>query len=173
MNIREALIADHSKRQTEKIVKYIGSDPEKFSDLMSIFFEGNYRLTQRAAWSMNYCAEVQPELIQPYLPKLIDQLEREDAHDAAKRNIVRLLQFVVIPKKFAGRIFSICIELLDDPRRAVAIRVFSMSVAAKIADGQPDLMNEIRIITEKHLPHSTAAFRARARKVFKKYKNSK
>lgn len=172
MNIREALIAEHSKRQTEKIVKYVGSDSEKFSELMSIFFEGNYRLTQRAAWPMNYCAEFHPELIKPYLPKLIDQLGHQDAHDAAKRNIVRLLQFVDIPKKLAGKIFSICIDLLDDPHEAIAIRVFSMSVAAKIADGQPDLLKEIRLIVEKHLEHSTAAFRARARMIFKKHKSN-
>jgi hypothetical protein len=112
-------------------------------------------------------------LIQPYLPKLIDQLTRNDVHEAVKRNVVRLLQYVEIPKKFAGKVFSICIDLLDDPREAVAIRVFAMSVAAKIANGQPDLMNEIRIISEKNLPQSTAAFQARARAVFKNHKSSK
>ncbi len=173
MNIREALIAEHSKRQTLKIVNYIGSDPEKFSELMSIFFEGNYRLTQRASWSLNYCAEFHPELIKPYLAKLIDQLTDREGHSAVRRNIVRLLQNVEIPAKFAGKLFSICIDLLDDPNEPVAVRVFAMSVAAKIANGQKDLLNEIRLITEKHIPHSTAAFRARARSVFKSGKKRK
>ena len=101
---------------------------------------------------------------------MIDQLQRADVHDAAKRNVVRLLQFVEIPEKLAGKIFSICIDLIDEACEAVAIRVFAMSVAAKIADGERDLMNEIQIITEKHVPRSTAAFRALARQVFKKTK---
>ena len=98
MNIREALRAEHSKRQTMAIVEHIGSDPKRFAELMSIFFEGEYRLTQRAAWPMNHCTERQPQLISPYLSRLVNQLERDDVHDAVKRNALRLMQFVECAK---------------------------------------------------------------------------
>jgi hypothetical protein len=92
MDIRQALMDEHSKPQTMAIVEFIGDDARRFADLMKIFFAGEYRLTQRSAWPMNYCAERSPELIRPYLPKLLDCLERDDMHDAVKRNILRLLQ---------------------------------------------------------------------------------
>jgi hypothetical protein len=61
------------------IVEFIGDDARRFAELMKIVFAGEYRLTQRAAWPMNYCAERHPELIRPYLPKLLDCLERDSS----------------------------------------------------------------------------------------------
>lgn len=165
MNIRQALQAEHSKPQTMKIVTYIGADKNRFAELMKIFFAGEYRLTQRAAWSLNYCAEQQPDLIQPYLPKLLDCLSRDDVHTAVKRNIVRLLQFVEIPKKLHAKTYSLCLDLVDDPDEPVAVRVFAMTVAARIAKSEPALMNELNLIIRQHLLHTTAAFQKRAKEI--------
>ena len=165
MNIRQALQAEHSKPQTMRIVAYIGADKKRFAELMKIFFAGEYRLTQRAAWPMNYCAEAQPQLIQPYWPKLLDCLSRKDVHDAAKRNIVRLLQFIDIPKKLHATAYSLCVDLVDNPNEPIAVRVFAMTAAARIAKSQPELMNELQLIIQQHLPHATAGFLSRARKL--------
>jgi hypothetical protein len=165
VDIRQALASVHSKENALAIVDYIGDDTKRFAELMSIFFEGIYRLTQRAAWPMNTCAERHPELIRPFLPKLVDLLKSDDNHDAVKRNIVRLLQFVDIPPRLAGKVYSHCLDLINDPNEPIAVRVFSITVAAKIAHTKPDLMNELRLVVRENLPHSSAAFRVRAREV--------
>jgi len=165
MDIRQALMAEHSKRQTMAIVEFIGDDARRFAELMKIFFAGEYRLTQRAAWPMNYCAQRRPELILPYLPKLIGYLERGDMHDAVKRNVVRLLQHVEIPRRLEGKVYSYCVDLIDDAREPVAVRAFALTVAARIAKSEPDLMSELRLVVRKHLPHTTAAFQKRAREI--------
>ena len=167
MDIRQALMTEHSKQQTMAIVEFIGDDPQRFAELMKLFFAGEYRLTQRAAWPMNYCAERHPKLIRPYLPKLLDCLEREDMHDAVRRNVVRLLQYIEIPKRLTGKVYSHCVDLLDDIEQPIAVRVFAMTVAARIAQSEPDLLNELKLIVSKHLPHATAAFRVRAREILK------
>ena len=158
-------MTEHSKQQTMAIVEFIGEDPKRFAELMKVFFAGDYRLTQRAAWPMNYCAERHPKLILPYLPKLLDCLEREDMHDAVRRNVVRLLQYIEIPKRLTGRVYAHCVDLLDDADQPAAVRAFAMTVATRIAKSEPDLMNELRLIVSKHLPHATAAFRVRAREI--------
>lgn len=165
MDIRQALMAEHSKRQVTAIVEFIGDDPKRFAELMKLFFAGEYRLTQRAAWPMNYCAERYPKLILPYLPKLLDCLEREDMHDAINRNIMRLLQYIEIPKRLMGRVYAHSVDFIDDPDQPIAVRVFAMTVAARIAKSEPDLLNELQLIVKKHLPHSTAAFRVRAKEI--------
>src|SRR5215468_11612735 len=165
MDIRQALMAEHSKRQAEAIVEFIGDDPKRFAELMKLFFAGDYRLTQRAAGVMNYCAERRPELIRPYLPKLLDCLKRDDLHDAVKRNVVRLLQYIEIPPRLMGKVYAHCVDLVDDPYEPVAVRAFALTVAARIAKSEPDLMNELRLIVRKHLPHTTAAFQKRAREI--------
>jgi hypothetical protein len=167
MDIRQALLAEHSKRQTMAIVEFIGDDARRFAELMKLFFAGEYRLTQRAAWPMNYCAERHPKLIRPYLPKLLDCLEREDMHDAVKRNVVRLLQTIEIPPRLQGRVYAHCVDLIDDAQEPAAVRAFALTVAARIAKSEPALLNELRLIVRKHLPHATAAFQVRAREVLK------
>ncbi len=172
MDIGQALMIEHSKRQTMAIVEYIGDDAQRFAELMRLFFAGEYRLTQRAAWPMSYCAEQHPELILPYLPKLLDCLQRADAHTAVKRNVVRLLQYIEIPKRLTGRVYSHCVDLIDDAYQPVAVRAFALTVAARIAKSEPDLMNELRLIVSKHLPHTTAAFQVRARKILAQRKGN-
>jgi hypothetical protein len=165
MNIREALAAEHSKRQTMAIVEYVGADAARFAELMEIFLGDEYRPTQRASWAVNYCAQNHPELVGPYLNKLILLLERDDVHNAVLRNVARLLQFVEIPGRFRGRVFDACSNLVDDATQPVAVRVFAMTVAAQIAKNQPELLNELRLIVDKHAQHTTIAFRVRANRV--------
>ncbi len=50
MDIRENLLTEHSKVNSLKIADYIDDDAGKFADLMKIFFNEEYRLSQRAAY---------------------------------------------------------------------------------------------------------------------------
>lgn len=165
MDIRQALLAEHSKRQTMAIVEYIGDDAVRFAELMKLFFANDYRLTQRAAWPMNYCAEANPPLIYPYLPKLLNCLSREDGHAAVKRNIVRLLQYIEIPKKLTGKVYSLCVDLIEDQSEPVAVRAFALTVASRIAKAEPALLNELQLIIRQHLSHATIAFQKRAQEI--------
>src|SRR5215510_4276449 len=113
MDIRQALMAVHSKRKAMDIVEFIGDDAQRFAELMKSFFAREYRLTQCAAGVMGYCVELRPGLIRPYLPKLLDCLERDDVHDAVKRNVMRMLQYVEIPRGLAGKVYAHCVDLVD------------------------------------------------------------
>src|ERR1700704_2181243 len=110
MDLLAALAKEHSKQQCDRIVKYIGDDAKKFAVLMNLFFKGEYRITQRAAWPMSYCVRAHPELIKPYFKPLLDNLGRKDLHVAVARNTLRLLQDVTIPKKFQGRVMNACFD---------------------------------------------------------------
>ena len=165
MNIRETLASGQSKRNTLAIVAYIGDDPKRFADLMSIFFEGEYRPTQRAAWPISVCAEKRPHLIKPYITKLVDQLPSQDIHSAVKRNVVRLLQHVDIPKRLQGKVYSHCIDLIGDPNEPIAVRAFSMTVAAKIAGDESSLKDELRLVVSQNMSGTSAGIRARARNI--------
>jgi hypothetical protein len=166
MNLREEILSEHSKNQTAKIVEWVGGDERRFAVLMHLFLTDVYRVTQRAGWPLSNCIELHPQLVRPYFGKLLAQLERDDVHIAVKRNVVRLLQFVEIPKRFDGRIFDVCYRLLDDPNEPVAVRVFSMTVAAKIAEDSPELLSELRLVATKYPDSMTPGFRARLRHVF-------
>jgi hypothetical protein len=92
-------------------------------------------------------------------------LARKDVHNAVRRNIARLLQYVEIPEDLQGKVYSMCVDRVDDTEEPVAVRVFALAVAARIAESEPDLLAELKLIVKKHLSHTTAAFHARARRI--------
>jgi hypothetical protein len=142
MNIREKLRAAHNKSTTLRITAYIGTDPKRFRELMDIFLEGEYRLTQRAAWPMSYVAEEHPQLVRPYFKKLIQVLRNETLHAACARNILRIFQTAEIPEKYEAEIFDFCLGAMVSTKQPVAIRAFSISVAARITARYPELKGE-------------------------------
>ncbi|MBK9765993.1 MAG: hypothetical protein IPP63_02640 [Chloracidobacterium sp.] len=165
MDIREALLAEHSRLQTMKVVGYIDGDADRFAELVRLFLGDEYRVSQRAAAAVGYCVEHRHELVRPSFGKFVAQLEHTDAHPAIRRNILRLLQFVEIPIGFRAKAYDACIGLIDDPNEPVAVRAFAMTVAANIAREHPDLMRELRSIVNAHLGNTTLAFRVRARTI--------
>jgi hypothetical protein len=128
---------------------------------------GPYRITQRAAWPLSYCVESYPALIRPHLNVLLDHLKKPGLHDAVKRNTIRLLQFVEVPKRLQGKTADICFTFLQDKKEPIAIRVFSMTVLANIAQRNPDLKRELKLIIEDEIPLASPAYLSRARKVLK------
>jgi hypothetical protein len=167
MDLRAALLKEHSKVQTSKIVRYIGNKPDRFTILVKIYLAGPYRITQRAAWPLGNCVEAHPQLITPHWKTLIDFAKKPGVHDAVKRNTVRLLQFIDIPAKHQGKVADLCFAFLQDTSEPIAVRCFSMTVLSRIAKEKPELKNELRILIEDQFPYGTPGFLSRAKKVLK------
>jgi hypothetical protein len=167
MDLQKSLAAEHSKKQCDRIVKYIGDDKERFAELIRVFFKGEYRITQRAAWPLSYCVRRHPELIQPYFKPLLDNLSRKDIHVAVIRNTLRLLQDTPIPKKYHGRVMSLCFDLIQTHDTPIAVKAFSLTVLQNLSKEYPDIAAELRLIIEEQWERATPAFRSRARKILK------
>src|SRR4030095_10564642 len=130
---------------------------------MKLFFEGEYRVTQRAAWPMSYCVRNHPELIDPYFKKLIDKLGKPGENDAVIRNIVRLLQDVEIPEKFRGQVMTLCFNFIQSNETAVAIKAFSLTILNNLSKKYPEIIPEIKTIIEERWNYETAASKSRAK----------
>src|SRR5689334_19715854 len=98
MKLRETILKEHSKANCARIVKWVGNDQKRFDDLFDLFLNDEYRVVQRAAWPVSYCVEDHPAFIKKHFAKLIKNLNKTGVHDAVKRNSIRLLQYVEIPK---------------------------------------------------------------------------
>src|SRR5215204_947755 len=170
MDIREALLVEHSKAQCKKIVDYIGADKKKFAEFMRLFLGHEYRITQRAAWPLSYCVQKHPELITPYFGQLLRMLQKPGVHNAVVRNIIRLLQDINVPKKYHGRIMTICFEFVSDINTPIAVKAFSLTVLDNLSKDYPEIAAELKLIIEERWEHETAAFQSRAKKVLRKMK---
>jgi hypothetical protein len=167
MDLLKLLRAEHSKRQCDRIVAYIGSDRGRFAQLIELFFRGEYRITQRAAWPLSYCVRQHPQLIAPYYRQLLDHLGRKDIHVAVVRNTVRLLQDVSIPKRWQGRVMSVCFEFVEDPATPIAVKAFAVSILSNLSAEYPEIKGELKTLIESQWEQATPAFRSRARKILK------
>jgi hypothetical protein len=167
MDLRKEILKEHSMTYRDRIVAYVGASKKSFADLIAVYLAGPYRVTQRASWPISVCVEKYPQLIGPHLKKLLTFVVKPGVHVAVKRNTMRLLQFVDIPKKFHGQVAEIAFNFLNDKKETVAVQVFAMTVLANIVKEEPDLANELRTIIEDRLPYASAGFRSRASKVLK------
>lgn len=167
MILRETILAEHSKAQTEKIVKWIGSNQQRFDELFRLFLNDEYRVTQRAGWPLSYCVEKHPQLIQKHFTKLIKNLRKPNLHNAVKRNTIRILQNIPIPEKLHGEVMDLCFAYIIDPKENVAVKAFSLTVLLNLSRRYPDIRNELKIVIEERWPHETTGFHSRARKVLK------
>ncbi len=167
MNIRDEILKEHSRKQSEKIAAYIGCDEKRFAELMNLFFENTYRVTQRAAWIVRICAERNQFLIEPFLSKMVNYLSC-DVHDAVKRNTLGIFQSIELPKKLWGKTTDLCFRFLMNSDELIALKIFAMTVLENICQHEPELKNELKLVIENQLENASAGFKARAKRILKR-----
>ena len=173
MNIRNAILKEHSKKQCDAIVKWVGNDQQRFDELFELFLKDEYRVVQRASWPLSCCVELHPEFIQKHYSKLLKNLDKKGIHEAVKRNTVRILQYVDIPEKFHGQVMDICFNYISSPTEAVAIKAFSITVLQNLAKKYPEIVNELKLVIEERWDYETVAFKTRAKKLLKEFSSHK
>jgi len=170
MNLKQEILKEHSKRQTDRIIRFIGEDQKKFDELVQLFLHEEYRVVQRVAWPLSYIAIRHPHLISKHLVKIVRYAKNPRLHNAVKRNVVRFLQHIEIPKKLQGDVMDLCFYFLESPGEPVAIKAFSLTVLGNLAKLYPEIIPEIKLLVEHQIHQQSAAFRSRARKVMKELK---
>jgi hypothetical protein len=167
MKLREEILKEHSKAQCTKIVKWVGSNQQRFDELFKLFLNDEYRVVQRAAWPVSYCVDRHPQLINKHWKELMENLKKSNLHNAVKRNSIRFMQEIDLPEKHHGEIMDRCFTYLESPKESLAVKVFSMSVLGNLAKHYPAIKPELKLIIEDQLPHQSAGFKSRAKHVLK------
>jgi hypothetical protein len=167
LNLKEAILKEHSKAQCNYIVQWVGASQQRFDELFHLFLNDEYRVVQRAAWPVSYCAIAHPEFIKKHWAKLIKNLQQPNIHNAVKRNSIRFLQEISIPKKYQGQVMDICFKYLESPTEAIAVKAFSLTVLTNLAKQYPEIVGEIKLVIEDQSPLFTAALKVRARQFLK------
>ncbi|MCB0636709.1 MAG: hypothetical protein KDC54_08830 [Lewinella sp.] len=170
MDLREALSREHSKANTDAIARWIGSDPERFAELVDCLLSGDYRLVQRSAWVVSTVGCARPWLVVPHLDRLVHALEKP-LHPAVQRNVLKLLAETELPlsEDAEGELVAHAFDLLEAPKAPVAIKVHAMQLLANACRRYPDLSVELRETIQAQLPEASAGFRSRARKILRQF----
>jgi hypothetical protein len=168
MKLRDQILKEHSKANCNVIVKWIGDSQARFDELFDLFLHDEYRVVQRAGWPLSNAVMDHPHFIQKHFSKLLKNLKKPNPHDAVKRNTVRLLQGIDIPKKFHGQVMNLCFDYINSPGEAVAVKAFSLAILENLSKEYPEIKPELKTIIEDRWNYESAAFHSRARKILKK-----
>jgi hypothetical protein len=163
--LRDEILQEHSKVQTQKIADWVGKDEQRFKELLYLFLHDEYRVVQRAAWIVSMVAERHKELVESYLEVIVKRMTDKEVHVAVKRNVVRILQFVTIPASLHGDVMNACFSFFENPAETIGVRCFSMTVLAHLAKQYPEIKQEIKLVIEDALENgASAGFKSRAKK---------
>ena len=172
MDPRASLERDRGKANILRVAEYVGSDPDRFADLLKLVLNGGPALAQRAAWTMSIVCEHHSGAGAPWIAELLGLVDRQ-VHEGICRNAIRSLQFCELPEKFHGRIFTRMSTLVLEPSRTIGERAFAISVAMRMVDRYPELGQEMELVLEESLRlYPGPAIHSRASKGLKKIRKA-
>ncbi len=166
-SLKDEILSVKKQSQASSIAASFINHQNPMQELMDCFFSDDWVLCQKSSWPVTMVADRAPQLLEPYLSQMIDNLDKPQ-HDAVIRNTVRAWQLMDLPEEYEGKIYDRCFEYFADPQYPVAVRVFSMTVCGNIAMRHPSLAAEIIPIIEDNWDHATAAWRGRGKKELKR-----
>jgi hypothetical protein len=155
---------ENSKMLTE----YIIANPQYYDELMQYAFDDGQPGSWRAAWLADKIHDRYPDLIVPFLPQMVDFLQRSK-NESKRRQFLKFLSESAIPEGQSGVLFDLCLNYLISASEPVAVRVFAMQVLYNISEQEPDLKPELIGIIEHELElHATPGILSRGRRLLKK-----
>jgi hypothetical protein len=167
MNIAEAILEKYSTEHAIAITTYAASSTVRFKELMNCFASDNARLSQRAAWCVNWAGKKYPQMLAPYVDLLVDRLQHPQANDSVQRNALRVLTDITIPEKHHGNLMNICFAFIEEPKTATAVKAFSLHMLRKLSKYYPEILPEVQLLIEDRIDNETPAFKSAAKQILK------
>ena len=169
--LKKMIHKEHSKAQMLVIVDWVGEDKKRFNELVKLFISKDLLISQRAGYPLSNIAIKHPAWVLPHLGKIISFAQVPGVHDAVRRNTVRILEHVSIPKKVHGIVMNLCFDFISNPNEKVAVKAFSLTILEHMIQDYPEIGAELKIIIEDQWDFQTPAFRVRAKKILNKLKS--
>lgn len=166
--IKSALF-DSSCVNADIVAKAIGDNEEYFKMAYNIAFTEAYPMSMRAAHVCQLCCEKYYNLIIPYMDELPLRLQTNKI-DGVKRCFLKIIAFYIPEKKFGNidKLTEVCFNFMTDYSQSIAVRAYSMDVAFKLCQLEPDLQFELEEIARFELESPHPGMQSKAMKVLEK-----
>lgn len=170
--LKKLILEEHSKSQKNLIIDFLGSNPEQLPLFMELFFAGDKVVKQRASYVVGSIEDIYPGVLKPYYQELVKNLLQDGLHNSIPRNTLRVLANKKLDEEHTGVLLDLCFGYLENHSLPVAVRAFAITAIYEHGNQYPELMNELKLLVENHLPHALPAYRYRAHDVLKKLSGS-
>lgn len=147
------------------VVRHIDDHPEHLDALMKLAFDDSEDRNWRAAWMVDKIHEKHPELVIPYLPRMIDYVYTT-RNAGKKRHLLKLISLHEPTQEKMVELLDFCIDTFTSASEPIAVRAHAMQVLYQIARKEPDFAGElIELIQQEMEYHGSAGIKARGRKI--------
>jgi len=158
-----------------ELIAYMAVHPEVFETAIKLAVSDKQPYAWRAAWLLWSCMEENDLRIQGYIKNIIDTITATS--DNHQRELLIILQHMVLVEKDEGIIFVICVNIWEKINKKPAVRLNAFKMIVQIARKYPDLSHELVFLTQnQYLDSLSVAAQKSVCKMFKDFtlfKNSR
>ncbi|MCX6335445.1 MAG: (deoxy)nucleoside triphosphate pyrophosphohydrolase [Bacteroidia bacterium] len=157
-------------KEVEWIAVSAVENPVIFKKLFDYSFSDDRKLAFHSSWALSKVVDKYPELIYPYLPRVVEVLDKI-GNESAQRSFLRIITIADVEKlssKHHGLLADHCFSALRSGFSAIAIKAYSMEIIYKLAVIYPELAHELAATINILQGEGSAGIVARGRIILKK-----
>jgi len=152
------LLKNAGKIYTLELKRMALEDADMLDLLVKIFLTDEKKLSWHAGWVLFNIADTHKEVLEKYLPKIIEKLPNmqytQQAHGALR--VIR--HYDITDDILQGILVDIGIKFILENKYPPNLKYFSIVIIEKIAKYYPEIKNELALTIEEALPHWTTNY---------------
>ena len=159
-----------SMKEADWIATSAIDNPALFKKLLEYSFSGDKKLAFHASWTLSKVCDKYPEIIYPFLPGIIEELDKLE-NESAQRSFLRIISLSDMKRiglRHHGILAEHCFTALRAGFSAIAIIAYSMEVLYNLTLIYPELANELSATINLLQPEGSAGIISRGRQILKK-----
>jgi hypothetical protein len=140
----ENLLISTSK---EEVITYLQKHPLAFDEALTLAVADKQPYSWRAAWLLAHCMNNNDARIFPYVGQLIAVIpNKKDGH---QRELLKILLRMDVDENHEGSLFTVCTTLWEAVEKTPSVRYTAFKCMLKTATHYPELINELKLLTEE------------------------
>jgi hypothetical protein len=181
---KELDYVNHSRENRKKYANMVLGQPELLPKVLDIFFDVDDKTSCRAGWLLEFVARENLNAILPHIDRITEEMHRVHL-DPAVRPIAKICEYLIeayyhknpnqIKKRLKPihkeRIIALSFDYLITDQK-IAPKAYCMNILYLLGQDYDWIHPELIMILERDFHAGSAGFKARARRLLKKLKNS-
>jgi 8-oxo-dGTP diphosphatase len=158
------------RREADWMATSAIENPAVFNKLFQYSLSSEKRLAFRSSWILTKVCDRFPEIIYPYLPRIIETLPKIE-NESSLRSLLRIISlsnFDKIDEEQHGLLTDFCFNILNSGFSAIAVKAYSMEILYKSTVKYPELANELATSIRILMEDGSAGVTSRGRAILRK-----
>ncbi len=172
-------VVNHSRENRRKAADMVLANPSLIPTLLAVAFDVDKQVSCRACWVLEFTSKEQVEWLLPYVETFLENAPKVHL-DPAVRPIAKICEYLTesyfgnkpskvregLTDQHLERIAELCFDWLINDEK-VAVKAYSMRSLFLLGKKFDWIHPELKLILEENYHTGSAAYKARARHIFK------